>query len=486
MTGKTEKRKKHFAGGLQVLLLAGLLAAASGCGKSAGPSGDSDRKDSTEGFMNGEAEESRGENPADAQGDSRNHGGEDQSGSDGKYKTAEWIAANQEETAAAVTDFGLRLLQQCIADGEAAIPESGQETAAGQQGTGNLAVSPLSVLSALNMTANGAGGETLKQMEETFGISVPELSAYLSAWREASGDKKCRLDMANGIWFTEDDSFTVEQDFLDNCADSFGAEARRVPFDDSALREINDWVNENTRGMIPEIVDKIPEDAVMYLVNALAFEGEWEEIYREDQVREGEFTQADGTIRNVEMMYSQEEQYLEDEHASGFLKYYAGRKYAYAALLPEEGTDAAEYLLSLDGEKLRRILTGPVPAHVMAGIPRYESRYGAELGGMLQEMGMEDAFDSSRADFSGIGHSLKGNLCISRVLHKSFIAVDEKGTRAGAATAVEMEAGGALSADEVRFVYLDRPFVYMIIDCETKVPVFMGIQTQADREGYGN
>ena len=86
------------------------------------------------------------------------------------------------------------------------------------------------------------------------------------------------------------------------------------------------------------------------------------------------------------------------------------------------------------------------------------------------------------ADFSGIGHSANGNIFISRVLHKSYIAVDEKGTKAGAATAVMMEGSGAMMEDEIRSVYLDRPFVYMIIDCESGVPVFMGILNQAGRE----
>lgn len=375
-----------------------------------------------------------------------------------------------EAGAAAVTDFGLRLLRQCMSDSGASLQASGQSQ------NGRI-VSPLSVLSALAMTGNGADGETLKQMEDTFGITVPELSAYLSGWhgREASGKTECKFHMANGIWFTQDESFTVEQDFLDTCADSFGAGMRRVPFDNAALKEINGWVEQNTDGMIREILDRISEDAVMYLVNALAFEGEWETVYREDQVRESDFTQADGSVRKVDMMYSTESDYLEDEHATGFLKYYAGRQYAYAALLPEEGMDVADYLASLDGEKLQRILSNPLETTVWAGIPRYESEYGAELGDILQDMGMTDAFDTGKADFSKIGHSTKGNIYISRVLHKAFIAVDEQGTRAGAATAVMMEAGGAIM--DLKEVYLDRPFVYMIVDCETGVPVFMGVLT---------
>lgn len=468
MTGKRRKGKERFAGFLRVLLLAGLLAAVSGCGKS-DPSADRSADES--------AVDNHGEDQADMEVNGRTPNGEAQDGPGAAMTDAE------KQGAAAVTDFGLRLLQQCVGDtGTVSAAEQEAADREGQQETENPVVSPLSVLSALNMAAYGAEGETLKQMEEAFGITVPELSAYLSARGGAWGDGKCRLNMANGIWFTEDESFTVEEDFLKACASLFDAEVRRVPFQDKTLQEINDWVKEKTQGMIPEILDRIWPEAVMYLVNALAFEGEWEEIYREDQVREGEFTRADGTVQQVEMMYSQENQYLQDEHASGFLKYYAGRKYAYAALLPEEGMDAAEYLLSLDGERLCRILANPVEIHVQAWIPRYESSYSAELGDILQNMGIRDGFDSSRADFSGIGYSANGNIFISRVLHKSYIAVDEKGTKAGAATAVVMEGSGAMMEDEIRFVYLDRPFVYMIIDCESGVPVFMGILNQAGRE----
>lgn len=174
------------------------------------------------------------------------------------------------------------------------------------------------------------------------------------------------------------------------------------------------------------------------------------------------------------MMYSEENQYLEDEHAAGFLKYYADRKYAYAALLPKEGMSVAEFVATLDGEKLRNILANPTQLQVNAAIPKYENEYSAELSDILQEMGMADAFDMARADFSGIGSSSEGNLYISRVLHKTFIAVDERGTKAGAATAVEMKRESAVMEDYIRTVYLDRPFLYMIVDCEQNLPIFMG------------
>lgn len=246
----------------------------------------------------------------------------------------------------------------------------------------------------------------------------------------------------------------------------------RADFDDFTRQEINAWVKNNTDGMIEEILDEIPEDAVMYLVNALAFDARWQERYREDQVREREFTMADGTAQKVQMMYSEESLYLEDEHAQGLMKYYADGKYAFAALLPEEGMTLAEYAATLTGARLLEILWNPVSVQVSAAIPRFRSEYGADIRDMLREMGMADAFDMARADFSGIGSSSQGNLYISRVLHKTYMAVDENGTRAGAATAVEMRAEGAM--EDVKVVHLDRPFLYMIIDCRERLPIFMG------------
>mgnify|MGYP001087843358 FL=1 len=153
------------------------------------------------------------------------------------------------------------------------------------------------------------------------------------------------------------------------------------------------------------------------------------------------------------------------------MKYYADGKYAFAALLPEEGMTLEEYAATLTGERLREILRNPVSAQVSAAIPRFRSEYGADMRDMLREMGMSQAFDGN-ADFSGIGSSPEGNLFISRVLHKTYMAVDENGTRAGAATAVEMRAEGAM--EDIKVVHLDRPFLYLIIDCRESLPIFMG------------
>ncbi len=362
------------------------------------------------------------------------------------------------ENNAKVSDFAVRLLQASAKEGE------------------NTLISPLSVLCALAMTVNGAEGETKSQMEAVLGMTAEELNRYIYTYiNSLPQGEKYKLNLANSIWFKDSPAFTVNKEFLQINADYYGASIYKAPFDRSTLKDINNWVDEKTEGMIPNILDKIPEDVVMYLVNALAFEAEWQDIYSKTQVSDGKFTLEDGSIQNVEFMYNEEGRYIETENATGFIKNYSGRKYAFAALLPNEGTTVAQLVASLKGEELNDILSNPKYHTVKTKIPKFETEYSTELREVLQSMGMENAFDGILADFSKLGTSAVGNIYINRVLHKTFISVGEKGTKAGAATVVEMDNEGAyMDPPEPKTVYLNRPFVYMLIDCETNTPFFIG------------
>lgn len=362
-----------------------------------------------------------------------------------------------------VTDFAIRLFK--------ASEESGK----------NTLISPLSVLCALVMTANGAEKETLAQMEEVLGMTTEELNLYLYSYMQnLPQGEKYKLSLANSIWFTEDERFTVNQNFLQTNADYYGADIYKAPFDKQTCKDINNWVKDKTDEMIPEILDEIPADAIMYLVNALAFEAEWSEIYEKQQVRDGKFTKEDGTKRDVDFMYSTEGTYLEDENATGFKKYYKGGKYAFVAMLPNEGVSVSEYITSLTGESLNALLSNPQHGTVHTSIPKFETEYTVEMSEILKDMGMTEAFDMYNADFEGLGASTAGNIFINSVLHKTFISVGEKGTKAGAATIVEMNDGAAAEPQEPKEVYLDRPFVYMLIDCENNIPFFIGTMMDVD------
>jgi len=362
----------------------------------------------------------------------------------------------------AITDFAVRLFQSSLSD------------------DGNTLISPISVLSALAMTANGAGGETLAQMESVFGLSAGEINEYLSAYMKSlpAGDKY-RLSLANSIWFRDDDRLSVNQEFLQLNADYYDASVYKAAFNEATLKEINDWVGDKTDGMIKDILDQMSADAVMYLINALAFDAEWEEIYNESQVRGGSFTSGSGEKRNVEMMRGTEDLYLEDGSATGFIKYYAGRRYAFAALLPSAGVAIGDYISSLTGDGLMNVIKNAQNVPVDTAIPKFESEYSVDMKDILESMGMLEAFDPYLADFTGLATSESGNIYISRVLHKSYIAVGEKGTKAGAATVVEMKVTG-MPVEPVKSVILDRPFVYMLIDCASNLPLFIGTVTDME------
>lgn len=148
-------------------------------------------------------------------------------------------------------------------------------------------------------------------------------------------------------------------------------------------------------------------------------------------------------------------------------------EYAFVALLPNAGVSVSDYVASLDGETLRAILSSAQETKVVAALPKFETEYSADMSAILEDMGMSDAFNVEKADFSSLGRSTKGNIFIDRVVHKTFISVAEQGTKAGAATAVTVIAGSAI-VPKPKTVTLDRPFVYMLIDLENRVPFFIG------------
>lgn len=359
------------------------------------------------------------------------------------------------EQSEVLTDFGARVFKESFTEEK------------------NTLISPISILYALSMVANGAEGETLSQMEQAIGLPVNVLNNYLYSYENAlpQGDKY-KYHLANSIWFRDDKALTVNDDFLQINVDYYDSEIYKSAFDAGTVKDINQWVKQNTDGMIPGIIEEIPESAILYLINALAFEAEWDVKYEKKQVREDEFHHPDGIKEVVDFMFSSEAIYLEDENTTGFMKYYKDQSYAFVALLPKPGIRMEEYVDSLDGAKIQTLLRERIYTEVKTAIPVFEAEFGTELTEVLSNMGMEDVFDMVNADLTGMGTYEGQNIYIGKVIHKTYISVDEQGTKAAAVTGAAANCAGV--PEEPKKVYLERPFVYMLIDCKTNIPFFIG------------
>lgn len=351
-----------------------------------------------------------------------------------------------------VTDFGVDILKNSFGE------------------DGNTLISPISVIYALGMTANGADGNTLSEMEDTFGLSVDELNGYLNAYlKTLASSEGAKFNIANSIWIREDENLKPSEDFLQKNKDYLDAKIFEAKFNIDTAKEINNWVSDNTSGLIDSIIDEISDDAMMYLINALALTAEWESPYSEDQVIEDDFTKIYNEKEKTEFMFSKLNSYIEGENETGFLKYYKDRKYAFAALLPNEDININDYVKSLNGEKVNSLLSEVEDKETLTTIPKFESEFSYILNDSLKSMGIKKAFSPEESEFSKMG----ADLFISSIIHKTYISVHELGTEAGAVTAVIMEAT-SMPMEEPKEVFLNRPFVYMIIDTENNVPLFLG------------
>ena len=334
-------------------------------------------------------------------------------------------------------------------------------------------VSPLSVLTALALVQNGAEGETLVQLERALGgLDRDALNKYMRAYCDflSAGDE---LKIANSVW--TDSSVEAKQAFLQKAVDSYSAQLFSAPLSDpKTVESINSWVKKNTDGMIPKIIEKADRYAVMMLVNAIAFDAKWETPYKRSDIEKLEFTSYSGSKKKTDFMCSTENVYLKDGGTVGFMKPYKNGRFAFAALLPDENTGIDDYVASLSGDKLMKIFSSAKRGNeVNVKMPKFRAEYSAQLIDTLKKMGVKDAFDSKTADFSSLIENR--DAYIATVVHKTFIEVDENGTRAAASTLVGAD---TMSLMEPYSVFLNRPFVYMIVDTETNLPLFIGVQTE--------
>lgn len=349
----------------------------------------------------------------------------------------------------------------------------------------SLLVSPLSVMLALSMTANGAEGETLKQFEKVLGgkMDIDSLNAQLFNYTSSlTSTDKAKFNLANAVWLTSDPSFSVNRHFISRIENTFDADIVAADMTKPAtVDEINSWVKKETYDMIDKIIDEssLDRDTMMVLLNAIAFDAKWESEIPDELCYQDIFNGASGK-KTVTFMRNVCREYIEGENELGVIKNYAGGKYAFLALLPDEDISITKYVESLTGEKFLELYDNRKQSNssikAIAVMPHFSFDCNINMNGVLKKMGINDAFNRFDADLSGLGVCKNGNLYIGQVLHKTHIDLDNSGTRAAAVTAVfGMLATSIAPTPTYKVIELDRPFVYAIIDTQTGLPIFLGV-----------
>ena len=289
------------------------------------------------------------------------------------------------------------------------------------------------------------------------------------------------LEIANGLFINKDSRSKIYESYIDYVEYSFDADIDSFSFDKSGVDKINKWAEDKTEGMIPSIIDDLDPNEVSVLVNAIAFDANWAIPYREIDIFEDmTFTNSQGVEEKVTMLNGNQGVYYETDKAMGFVKNYK-KGFAFVAILPKDKSISAnEFLATFDGNDYREFMSSGENALVKTHIPEFSFDYTNDaFDSVLKDLGMNRVF-SDQADLSNMSDS---DLLISRVMHKTHIELDRTGTRAAAVTsALSMSSGGNIVTKDVS-IFLDRPFVFMIIENETETPIFIGTVNSVNQAG---
>jgi len=337
----------------------------------------------------------------------------------------------------------------------------------------NMLVSPLSASMALGMTANGAEDETLHAMRTTLGFGTLPEDSVNAAYRGLiaqllARDAKVEFRLANSIWHER--TFPVEQPFLDAARTHFNAEVRGIDFRDAAApRTISGWAERETGGRIKNLIERIDPLEIMFLVNAVYFKAPWSQPFEPNATRPARFTRLNGTTVDAPMMSGDATRpFVRTAEIEAVELLYGDSAFSMVVIAPAAGRKLDDLVAGLTPARWAGWMQSLEPGRLLLSLPKFRFDFGHKLNDALKAMGMAVAFDATRADFDRITR-VRDDLYISRVEHKTFIDVHERGTEAAAATAVGI---GVTSLPPS--ITIDRPFLFAIRERSSGTILFMG------------
>lgn len=345
------------------------------------------------------------------------------------------------------TDFALKLAQNADQKDE------------------NFLASPMSVMYGLMLPANGAKGDTLTQFEKVLGGSTYTLNRYLYFTMEGEYPKdSAKFTIGNSLWINDSAGYSGSEDYLKEMHTFYDASIF-VADSENIEKDISLWLSDKE---ISQNTKHIPDkSSVMTSINSLMFNDAWATAMSADKTN-NKFTASNGKQSDAEFLSGNAERLLKIDKAQGFAKTLKGDHYALAVLMPNEGVSVEDYLKTLTGKNLMQIFSTAEKKNVAVSMPKINQTSDISVKDVLQKMGIKDAFDSSKADFSVMGKSNE-SMVLSDVVADTTIKLDENGVNASVANP---EKNNVKKADAK--ITVNRPFIYMIYDLEQNIPKYIG------------
>lgn len=338
----------------------------------------------------------------------------------------------------------------------------------------NLFISQLSISMALGMTLNGAADSTYEAMKSTLelqGLTEDEINQAYKDLIEllVNLDEKVVMNIANSIWIEDD--FPVLQSFIDVNKIYFDAKVESFDVaDPNAVNIINGWVEEKTNGKIKDIIDIIPPNIALYLINAIYFNGTWTYEFDKNDTKDELFYNYDNSTSTIPLMAMNATLLALFTDSLSIVDIpYGDSLFSMTVVLPNNKNDINKLAESITNDTWNEWLSQLTAQELDLYLPKFKLEWDDNLKDVLTELGMGIAFDPDNADFTRINPQIP--LWISRVLHKTFIEVSEEGTEAAAATVVEIVFTSVPTTPVMR---VDHPFVFAIRERHSGTILFMG------------
>jgi len=349
----------------------------------------------------------------------------------------------------------------------------------------NKLISPLSIYTALSMVCNGAAGPTRDSIVKTLqlnGVSLDDLNALSKALiiQMPKEDNKVALSIANSIWYNNKGPQPLPS-FLDIVTNNYDGIVPSLDFDKpSSVNRINSWVAQKTENKIPSIIDQVDGSTVMFLINAIYFNGSWQYAFKTADTRNSNFYRADGSTVQVPFMNREATLRISSNPAFTLaeLPYGSGKGYDMYLVVPANQRSIADITSTLDGTALTNAISQLDSQHVRLSLPKWEYAYTIkDMKPHLAQLGMGVAFGES-ADFSNMYPVAPGAMAISKAIHKTYIKVSEQGTEAAAVTAIGVIVTAPAPSPPL---ILDHPFLYVIREKQTGIILFIGVVNDPSR-----